>query len=162
MRAILAAYGDHNRVVWLADSFQGVPQPDPQRYPADAGDRHWELNAYLGVPLETVRRNFERYRLLDDQVRFLPGWFRDTLSAAPMASISVLRIDGDLYESTMEALIALYPKVSAGGYVIIDDYGALPNCRAAVCDFRDANSITDRIVPIDWTGVYWQKPLSAR
>jgi hypothetical protein len=95
--------------------------------------------------------------LLDDRVRFLAGWFRDTLPSAPIASISVLRLDGDLYESTMETLIALYPKVSTGGYVIIDDYGALPNCRAAVSDFRDANSIVDPIAAIDWTGVYWQK-----
>lgn len=157
MRAVLAAYGDRTRCVWVADSFQGLPQPDPGNYPADAGDRHWELGQYLGVPLEVVRQNFGRYRLLDDQVRFLPGWFKDTLPSAPIRSISVLRLDGDMYESTMEAMVALYPKVSAGGYVIVDDYGALESCRNAVNDFREAHSIRDPIHAIDWTGVYWQR-----
>jgi O-methyltransferase len=93
---------------------------------------------------------------LDDQVAFLPGWFRDTLPTAPMERIAVLRLDGDLYESTMEALVALYPKVTAGGFVIVDDYG-LPTCRAAIEDFRLAHGITDPIQLIDWTGAFWQR-----
>jgi O-methyltransferase len=157
MRAVLAAYGDRQCRVWVADSFQGLPRPDPQRYPVDAGDRHWELAAYLAVSLEDVKRNFERYGLLDRQVEFLPGWFRDTLPAAPIQAIAVLRIDGDMYESTFEALDSLYSKVSPGGFVIVDDYGALPNCKAAVHDFRKMAGIEEEILAIDWTGVYWQK-----
>jgi hypothetical protein len=157
MRAILAAYGDRARRVWLADSFEGLPRPSPQRYPQDAGDRHWELTPYLAVPLTEVKRNFERYGLLDDQVRFLPGWFKETLPSAPIETIAVLRLDGDMYESTFEALTSLYPKVASGGYVIVDDYGALPNCKAAVHDFRNMFGIQDEIRTIDWTGVYWKK-----
>ena len=71
---------------------------------------------------EEVRANFERYGLLDDQVRFLPGWFKDTLPDAPIDRIAVLRLDGDLYESTIQALDALYPRLSPGGFCIIDDY----------------------------------------
>src|SRR5208337_5230741 len=71
MRAILAAYGDRTRQVWVADSFEGLPRPDPGLYPADSGDGHWELSPYLAVPLDEVKRNFARYGLLDDQVRFL-------------------------------------------------------------------------------------------
>jgi len=67
-----------------------------------------------------------------------------------------LRLDGDLYESTMDALTALYHKVSPGGFVIVDDFG-LPTCRAAIEDFRQARGITDRIYQIDWTGVFWQR-----
>ncbi len=157
MRAVLAAYGDAERRIWVADSFQGLPEPDPAHYPADAGDRHWELKPYLGIPLETVRANFERYKLLDGQVRFLPGWFKDTLPAAPIAQIAVLRVDGDMYESTFEALTALYPKLSPGGFVIIDDYGALPNCKAAVHDYRRAHGIEAEIRMVDWTGAWWQR-----
>lgn len=157
MRGVLAAFRDRQRRVWLADSFQGLPRPDPERFPADAGDRHWELNQYLGVSLQQVQKNFERYGLLDQQVRFLPGWFRDTLPTAPIAEIAVLRMDGDMYESTFEALNSLYPKVSDGGFVIVDDYGALPNCKRAVEDFRSAFGVKDEIQTVDWTGVYWQK-----
>ena len=160
MRGVLKAYGDTRRAVWLADSFQGLPKPAAD-YPADADDPHWTLAPYLAVPLDAVRQNFERYGLLDQQVKFLPGWFRDTLPIAAIGSIAVLRLDGDMYESTMVALSSLYPKLSPGGFVIVDDYGALPNCRRAVEDFRAAGGIVAPITPVDWTGVYWQKPRSS-
>jgi O-methyltransferase len=162
MRGILAAYGDHTRTVWLADSFQGLPRPDEKKYPKDAGDPLWKVSGYLGVSLEEVKENFRRYCLLDEQVRFLPGWFKDTLPRAPIQQISVLRLDGDMYESTMDALNSLYAKVSEGGYIIVDDYGALPNCKAAIHDFRDAHNINDEMHIVDWTGVYWQKSASAQ
>ncbi len=160
MRAILKAYGDRSRKVWLADSFRGLPPPDPARYPVDEGDTLWKYSE-LAIPMEQVQANFSRYGLLDDQVAFLPGWFRDTLPAAPIERLAVLRLDGDLYESTMEALVALYPKVSAGGFVIVDDYG-LPTCRAAIEDFRLAQGITDPIQLIDWTGAFWQRSTADR
>ena len=155
MRAVLEAYADRDRVVWVADSFRGVPPPDPASFPADADSELWTYDA-LAVPLEEVRHNFERYGLLDDQVRFLPGWFRDTLPSAPIERVSVLRLDGDLYESTIVALRSLYPKLSTGGYVIVDDF-ALQGCREAVQDFRSENAITEEIQSVDWTGVYWMK-----
>jgi O-methyltransferase len=155
MRAVLKVYGVRDRKVWVADSFQGLPKPDPQRYPKDEGDRLW-THTELSISLETVKANFARYGLLDEQVEFLPGWFRDTLPNAPVNALAVLRLDGDLYESTMVALRALYPKVSVGGYVIIDDYGALECCRAAVEDFRSEFGIREDLLPIDYTGVYWR------
>src|SRR5437764_6587729 len=162
MRAVLKAYGERRRRVFVADSFQGLPHPDPTNYPQDAGDIHHELTPYLGVSLEQVKANFERYGLLDDQVQFLPGWFRDTLPVAPIEQIAVLRLDGDMYESTMDGLVNLYEKVSDGGFVIVDDYGALPNCRAAIEDFRRAQGIAEPIERIDWTGVFWQKGNAGR
>jgi hypothetical protein len=156
MRAILKAHGVTNRRVWAADSFEGLPPPDPKKYPPDAG---LYLNTFkeLAVSLEQVQENFRRYGLLDEQVRFLKGWFRDSLPAAPVERLAVLRLDGDLYESTMDALVSLYPKVEAGGYVIIDDYNDIAACRQAVTDYRSAHRITEDIVKVDWTGVYWQK-----
>jgi O-methyltransferase len=111
----------------------------------------------LSVGVDQVRRNFERYGLLDDQVRFLVGWFRDTLVDAPIDQLALLRLDGDLYESTMQALEPLYPKLSVGGYCIIDDYGTIDACRAAVTDYRSAHDIDDKIEDIDGTGVFWRK-----
>ncbi|MBV9102528.1 MAG: TylF/MycF family methyltransferase [Candidatus Eremiobacteraeota bacterium] len=157
MRAVLAAYGDRTRIVWVADSFAGLPRPDPARFPHDQGDMFWAFSAELAVSLDTVKANFARYGLLDEQVQFLAGWFKDTLPSAPIERLALMRLDGDLYESTMDALTALYPKLSVGGYVIIDDYGALASCRAAVHDFRTSHAITDPIGQIDWTGAYWRR-----
>ena len=156
MRAVLKAYGDAVRRVWVADSFCGLPEPDAARYPADAGDRH-HTAPQLAVSLAEVRANFSRYRLLDDQVRFLPGWFNDTLPNAPIERLAVMRLDGDMYGSTMEALTHLYPKLSIGGYVILDDYGAVPGCREATEDFRAQQGITEPMERIDWTGVFWKR-----
>jgi O-methyltransferase len=161
MRAVLAAYGVTTRTVWLADSFEGLPPPDPARYPEDLGDTLHLLDE-LRVSLEQVRAHFERYGLLDDRVAFLKGWFRDTLPAAPIGKLAVLRLDGDMYESTMDALTHLYPKLSPGGFVIVDDYGAIAACRRAVHDYRDAHGIDDDIRPIDWTGVYWRRSRRGR
>lgn len=156
MRGILKAWGDTTRTVWLADSFQGLPEPDAGIHPLDEGD---SLHTYqdLAIPLEQVRENFRNYGLLDDQVRFLPGWFCDTLPVAPIESLALLRLDGDMYESTMDALTALYDKLQPGGFCIVDDYGCIPACRAAVHDFRKRHGITDPIHVIDWTGAYWRK-----
>lgn len=156
MRALLKVNGDTERLVWAADSFQGVPEPDPEQFPADAGATY-HLRKGLAVSVEDVKANFARYGLLDDQVRFLVGWFRDTLPDAPIERLAVLRLDGDLYESTMVALQSLYPRVSIGGYVIIDDYGLIPMCKQAVDDFRAEHNITETINKVDYTCVYWQR-----
>ncbi|MGH3516220.1 MAG: TylF/MycF/NovP-related O-methyltransferase [Haloechinothrix sp.] len=156
MRAVLAAHEVSDRVVWVADSFQGLPKPDAERYPEDAGDQHYTMDE-LAISQEQVRENFRRYNLLDDQVRFLPGWFEDTLPEAPIERLAVLRLDGDMYGSTMVALDSLYDKVSPGGFVIVDDFGAVPACARAIEDFRTRRGITDPIEKIDWTGVYWRK-----
>jgi O-methyltransferase len=68
----------------------------------------------------------DRYGLLDDRVRFLVGLFEKTFPAAPIETLALLRLDGDMYGSTSVALDALYyPKLAPGGYVIVDDYNAL-------------------------------------
>jgi hypothetical protein len=155
MRAVLKAFGVTDRVVWAADSFEGLPAPDVDRYPADRG-AEWHLRPLTEVGLDYVKRNFDRYGLLDDQVRFIKGWFRDTLSVAPVRELAVLRLDGDLYESTMDALVPLYPKLSTGGFLIVDDYN-LPACRKAIHDYRDQHGITEPIIPVDAAAVYWRK-----
>jgi hypothetical protein len=154
MRGVLKAYGVTDRTVWAADSFVGLPAADLERFPEDQG---WDkLDLPLAVSLEAVQANFARYQLLDEQVHFLPGWFKDTLPAAPIAQLSVLRLDGDLYESTIDALTHLYPRLSSGGFAIIDDYN-LPSCRQAVDDYRAAHAIDDAIQEIDGWGVFWRR-----
>src|SRR5271165_2777210 len=157
MRAMLDAFGDEQRQVWLFDSFEGLPKPDSQSFPKDKDDLHWTLSSYLGVSLGQVKDNFSRYELLDARTHFVKGWFRDTIPAADVDNIAVLRLDGDMYESTWIVLTHLYPKLQMGGFVIIDDYGAIPSCKAAVDDFRESHSIKSPVVAVDWTGVYWRK-----
>ena len=57
-------------------------------------------------------------------MKFLVGWFKDTLPGAPIETLSVMRLDGDMYESTWQAIEALYPKLSPGGFCIVDDFGS--------------------------------------
>ena len=155
MRAVLAVHGDTKRTVWMADSFQGLPKPRAE-HPADVDDQHWS-QPFLAVSVEQVKRNFTRYKMLDDRVRFLEGWFSDTLPTAPIGQLAVLRVDGDMYGSTMDVLDALYDKVSVGGFVIIDDYGEIAQCRAAVEDFRAANKVSEPLQRIDGSGVFWRR-----
>ena len=157
MKGILKAYGITNRNIWVADSFKGLPKPDFRKYPADKGDRFHE-HEYLRVSLETVQSNFRKYELLDNTICFLEGWFKDTLPSAPIKNLAILRIDGDMYESTWDALVNLYPKVSKGGYVIIDDYYVVPGCKKAVHDYREKEKISAQILKIadPYDGAYWK------
>jgi O-methyltransferase len=158
MRGILAAWGDVERKVWVADSFAGLPARDLEAYPQDGlSPEGTETLSGLVVSLEEVRENFRRYGLLDAQVAFLEGWFKDTLPCAPLSQLAVARLDGDLYESTMDALAPLYPKLQPGGYLIVDDYGTWPACRAAVDEYRSTHGITEPLISIDWASVYWRK-----
>ena len=151
MRAVLAAYGCRDRKVWVADSFAGLPEVDPQQehFKWQTGD--------MAVSLETVKENFARYGLLDDQVEFLKGFFSDTLSTAPIRQLSILRVDADLYSSTLDALRNLYSALSPGGYAIFDDYQNLPDCQKAIDEFRRDHGIREEIHRIDERAAYWQR-----
>lgn len=156
MRAILKAYRVEDRKVFVADSFEGHPKPDKVKYPQDK-ENWFHTCKELAVSLEQVKNNFLKYGLLDNQVIFLKGWFKDTLPTAPIEKIAVARLDGDLYQSTMESLDSLYHKISIGGFLIIDSYGDEEYCKEAVHDFRKKHSINEKITAIDYCGVYWQK-----
>lgn len=156
MRAVMAAYKEKGRRVWLADSFEGLPAPTPELYPADAGEKFHEYSE-LAVSIDEVKNNFRKYNLLDEQVVFLKGWFKDTLPSAPITKIALLRLDGDLYESTITPLEVLYDKVSVGGFVIVDDYHVVKGCKQAIQDFCASRNFKPEIIEIDGVGVYWQK-----
>lgn len=154
MRACLKALGNTQKTVWVADSFEGLPPPD-DNYPADKDDIHHTINE-LAVSKEQVIENFQKYGLLDDQVKVLKGWFSETLPKAPIESLSIIRLDGDMYSSTIDAISNLYPKLSLGGYLIVDDY-CLKGCARAISDYRNKEGINDPIIDIDGTGAYWRK-----
>jgi hypothetical protein len=101
--------------------------------------------------------------LLDEQVHFLKGWFKDTLPGAPLQRLAVMRLDGDYYESTRDALRNLYHRLSPGGYAIIDDYGedTWTYCRKAVDEFRAEQNIHDPLVRVDSKCYYWQRSAGA-
>ena len=157
MKANLKAWGDITRKVWVADSFEGLPKPNGAIFPADDGDELFKLGG-LAVGVDQVKNNFRRYDLLDERVEFLVGWFKDTLPTAPLDQLSIIRLDGDMYESTIQAIEVLYPKLSPGGFCIVDDFGShVSQCQRAIHDYRSAHGITDPIIDIDGTGAYWRK-----
>jgi hypothetical protein len=163
MRGVLKALGVTDRLVWAADSFEGLPTPDAERFPleakAQAGPVMQKSYHNLAVGVEEVRRNFTAYGLMDDQVRFLKGWFKDTLPTAPIDALSLMRLDGDFYESTRDGLNFLFDRLSVGGYVIVDDYGedSWTYCRRAVDEFRAERSIEDPMIAVDSKCFYWQR-----
>lgn len=152
-RAALDAYGGQERLVWLADSFEGMPK----RKSSDMADPEFDSYDYLKVSVEQVKKNFQRFDLLDERVRFIKGWFSDSLPSAPIERIAILRLDGDYYSSTMDALNALYRRVSFGGYVIVDDYNSFASCKQAISDFFASERINPILIPIDEFSVYWKK-----
>jgi len=157
MRAILDALKDPQRRVWLFDSFEGLPKPDPESFQQDKDDPHWRYAFCLAVRLEQVKDNFEKYELLDERTQFVKRLVSRHDSPPEVTNILVLRLDGDMYESTWLVLNHLYPKVSPGGFIIVDNYRAIPSCRAAVDNFRAQQSILSPISKVDWTGIFWRK-----
>jgi O-methyltransferase len=154
MKGVLDAFGVEDRNVWVADSFEGLPEPSHPKTKVNVSKKKVPS---LAISLEEVKRNFEKYELLDEKVCLLIGWFKDTLPNVATEQFSLIRLDGDLYESSMDALNALYHKLAPGGFLIVDDYGAIDECRLAVDEFRAANQIKEKIQHIDWTGVFWRK-----
>jgi hypothetical protein len=176
MRGILKAHGIRDRAVWVADSFAGFPSTEEEGASSRSfnspelvslrGYQHSSLPEKVrtsfdlvseGTSYEEVRDHFARYGLLDDQVKFLRGWFCDTLPSAPIERLALLRLDGDLYDSTYDALQALYPRLSVGGYTIVDDYSFFIECRQAVHDYLDATNADAEIQRVDDEAVFWQK-----
>jgi O-methyltransferase len=154
-RATLDSIGADERTVWVADSFRGLPAPDPGAFPEN---RPLDLSrvGFLAVSLEEVRSYFARFGC-EQGVEFVEGYFNETLPTLRDRHWSVIRLDGDTYEATWVGLDSLYPGLSAGGYLVIDDYGTISECRAAVHDYRREHEITEPIEKIDFSGIRWRK-----
>jgi O-methyltransferase len=141
------------RTVWGADTFEGMPTPT---HPLDLGTTYHRQEA-----LKAWRIDVERLLMhlkLSGRVVLVQGLFKDTLRHVS-GPLSLIRLDGDLYESTMDALVALYPKLSPGGFCVVDDYNSITQCKQAVTEYRSLYEIVEPIQTIDWTGVWWRKRL---
>jgi O-methyltransferase len=158
MKGIISVCQENARKVYVADSFEGLPPPKADIFPADLGDNLFQYKE-LAISIDQVKANFAKYDLLDSNVVFVNGFFDITLPKLKAGPFALIRLDGDLYESTIVALENLYPKLTSGGFVIIDDYG-LPGCQKAVDDFREQHKIKAPMARTDWTGVWWRKPKS--
>jgi O-methyltransferase len=142
-----------NRKVYVFDSFEGLPAPYMEE---DAGDNHHTI-ACLAINLESVKNNFSKYGLLTDNVEFRKGFFSETMKhVSDIEKIAVLRLDGDMYSSTIEVLEALYDKVQEGGIIIVDDW-TLPGAKNAVHDFLREKNSSPEFVTIDNYSVFWRK-----
>ena len=153
-RAVLDLLGAKERIVWLADSFEGFPVLKEE----DKIDPSLTGLSQAVVQLDDVKKNFAQFGLLGDNVKFLKGWFCDTLQGSPIKKIAVLRLDGDYYSSIMDSLNGLYDRVAHMGYVIVDDFHSFKSCERAVVEFCNARGAKPDFIPIKGgEGVFWQK-----
>lgn len=153
MLALLKAVGIQGRQVLAADSFAGIPKNHTFRHdPVDLWEDRWEAS------LEEVRSNIERFGLLDGTVQFIPGDFRVSLSSLAGRRFALMRLDSDAHDSVTASLEHLYPLLSVGGIVIIDDWHLI-GCRIAVDSFRRRLGLTEPIVEEAGNG-YWIKGCS--
>jgi len=140
MNALLRAYGIAGRRIHAADSFAGIPRNVRFKHdPVDTWSDRWVAS------LDEVKQNIARFDLLDDRVVFVPGYFADSLGHLAGERFGLIRLDVDSYESVETSLTRLYPLLSCGGIVIIDDWHLVP-CRMAVGAYRSAHGITDPIM----------------
>lgn len=147
-----------DKKVFVVDSFEGVPPPNPDKYPIDKDIRLDMEASYLGVPIEVVKSNFAKFDLLQNNVVFIKGLFKDSLpSNTDINNLCLLRADGDLYESTINILENLYPKLNNNGFCIMDDYYGIKACQLATDDYRSKNLIKNPLVPVDAITAFWHK-----
>eukprot|EP00560_Eucampia_antarctica_P000568 CAMPEP_0197836816 /NCGR_PEP_ID=MMETSP1437-20131217/30079_1 /TAXON_ID=49252 ORGANISM="Eucampia antarctica, Strain CCMP1452" /NCGR_SAMPLE_ID=MMETSP1437 /ASSEMBLY_ACC=CAM_ASM_001096 /LENGTH=326 /DNA_ID=CAMNT_0043443291 /DNA_START=411 /DNA_END=1391 /DNA_ORIENTATION=+ len=155
-RAVLDVLGQTDRLSYVCDSFAGLPPGDRS---LDRNDKNWDsMHWYLAVSDDVVARNFQKFGFLNSNVIFAKGFFNETMPHLKKKSnhFSVMRLDGDMYESTVDVLYNLYDKLSIGGYVIMDDWSWFPS-RTACEDFFKVHGIEPEIIQIDKLSAYWKK-----
>ena len=149
------AYNQSHRHIVVCDSFRGLP---PGKNKHHVGDVGWDMTSYLEVSDLEVASNFQKFNLLAPNVIFAKGFFNYSMPIlrSQIQNISILRLDGDMYKSTVDVLYHLYDKVSIGGYVIVDDWFGFP-AKQACEDFFQAHNFRPVVIPVDSSSVFWQK-----
>ena len=167
-------YAGQYKTIWLFDSFFGIPRPtsrdvpSPERPGRDARDfmgselapdGEIQVTGRAAVSLEEVKRCMTEWGALEEHLRYVPGWFHESIPRTHTGPLALLRVDADLYESTRVAFDCLYDSVVPGGYVGVHDWD-LAGVHAAVLD-----SIGEEpdVTPVPETGpvgldVWWRKP----
>jgi O-methyltransferase len=154
--ALLAQVGarsPHERMTWLFDSFEGLPAPSEKDGKAAVPYRGKCRGA-----TDSVREVLGKLAVPETRARIVPGWFQDTLAQAPIQRIALLHIDADWYESVRFVLDTLYPRVTPGGYVVLDDYGYWQGCRTAWEEFQATLPAAPALVSVDGIGCFLRKP----
>jgi O-methyltransferase len=155
-----------NRSLHLFDSFEGLPEPGPEdgiqaiEYSDNRGSGKLLTISKCVANLDIVKDFLLKKLHLDQRhIHFHVGWFQETIpiQAKKIGAIAVLRLDGDWYASTQGCLEYLYPLVSPGGAIILDDYYCWEGCKKATDEFRALHNITTPIVQIDKDCGYWIK-----
>jgi 2-polyprenyl-3-methyl-5-hydroxy-6-metoxy-1,4-benzoquinol methylase len=151
--SLLLASGAQGRDVWVFDSFQGLPEVGPH----DGAESAAFVGDCVGSE-DKVRELFARHGAAD-RLHVRAGWFADTLerAAEEIGEIAVLHCDGDWYDSVLLTLEVLYPRVNAGGFVVIDDYGTWPGSRRATDEYRRRVGDAEPLHRVDHTGRWWRK-----
>ncbi len=143
------------RVLWLFDSFKGLPPPDERD---GEGEKKGYFEEWNKGDIAKVKKIFEILGLGLENVKIFPGWFEETLPRAPVKRIAILHIDADWYKSVKTALEAFYDKVVPGGFVVLDDYGYWKGCTQALQDFFSDHGIEPgTITEMGQSGAYFQK-----
>lgn len=154
-----------SRIVYACDSFHGIPKSKRPSTLQDASAH--ALHILNDNSVDRVRGAARRFHVDADRIRFVEGYFDTSLPLLMKQNsdlrFAVVRLDGDTYESTISAITELYPRLSPGGFIIVDDYTDWLGCRKAIHDYRDTHGIMDDIFlvahgPREKTyGVYWRK-----
>jgi len=154
---ILKAHGNTDKKVFVADSFEGLPPPDATKWPQDKGDTSYKRTD-LAISVQDVQDNFRKFNLLSENVVCIKGFFEHSLQSADIEKLAVLRLDGDMYGSTITVLEQLYHKLEIGGYLILDDW-LISGARQALLDFRERMGI-EEVLYEDFSGVFWKKSMA--
>jgi len=160
---VLMEYDECNRKFFAFDSFQGLPQLDrADTATGQVYERGHGLPGDFAASREDFEANLKHLSAWDDRIRVTKGWFNESIPTVSIEKIAFLRLDGDLYASTITVLRLLYHRVMSGGIVYVDDYGSFAGCKAAVDEFRSEHGIESPMHEVDEGGrrfeaVWWRK-----
>lgn len=151
-----------NRKIYLYDTFEGMSEPtavDVEFRGQNAAtmlkdnEHNKETSVWCLAALPDVQQNLHLTGLPENQLVYVQGKVEDTLPhTLPNASIALLRLDTDWYESTKHELVHLYPRLTQRGVLIIDDYGHWEGCRKAVDEYVAEQNLALLFHRIDYTG----------
>ena len=153
--------GDQTRALYLFDTFEGMSAPTDKDVAIDGQsadalltrqDKSDPRSAWCLATIEDVKSGMSSTRYPTDRIRYIRGKVEDTIPGNAPEKISILRLDTDWYESTKHELENLYPRLSPGGVLIIDDYGHWKGAREAVDEYLKTKGIKLLLNRIDYTG----------